>query len=108
MVVVSGRRQFILFRAILDVKSLLARFTNHSEVCDLQMAMLVVGFLHASIRRAGLGIFLQVVRFRIRNYALQGNGMSDMISEFDGTVAMDFPRAAIISREQVFIGTVAL
>lgn len=55
-----------------------------------------------------LSVAVYIVRLGICDHTLQSYGMTDMISEIDGGVAVNFPRAPVAAGEQVFLSAVTL
>src|SRR5258708_19801378 len=68
-----------------------------------------VVLLHDRVLRRVLGIFLHVMRLRVRHHTCCGNGVAHMTGKvYAALAASHFPRAAVISGEHELIGAIAL
>src|SRR6478609_5113705 len=89
------------------ISLLLARFADHLHVGDLQMAMFVIAFRHATVLRSIFCVFLHVVHLRVRHYAGCGNSAAHMLGQRYFAAAY-FPGAAVLTGEPELVGAVTL
>ena len=91
----------------LVIPLLLAGITYHFDVGDLQMSVLTIVFLDAGIVGHIFGVFLHVMRGRIRDNARCRNRMSHVLGQRDVAAAY-FPGAAVLTGEPELVGAVTL
>src|SRR5438552_13095775 len=88
------------------IQLFLAGVANHLHVCDFQMSVLGVTFLHATIFGCLFCVFFHVVHLGMRYDAGCGNGVTHVSGKWHFTAA-DFPGAPIVGSQKEFVSTVA-
>ena len=88
-----------------SVDRLLTRIADHLYLCDSQVSVLVISFLHVAILCGIFCVFLHVMRGNIRYDASRSHCMTYMLGESDFTTP-HFPGTAIIPGEQKLVGAI--